>query len=111
VPQLDELGNAKAALNCDEQERPISTANPCILGNGVDERLRLALIEICDCPLVVSLCWDSQYAAAAQRMRGLQQDHVAEEGADGGQPNVPRARRVTSLSFKRLQKARNERRA
>jgi hypothetical protein len=87
--EADQLGEAQARLGRDQQQGVIAVGEPRRpIGRG-ENRLDLGSSQEVHLSLVVALARYGEYALDQRAVCGLLERHNPEEGADGGQAQVP----------------------
>ena len=94
--EIDQLRDAQARLQGEQQNRPISATDPRRLIGGGEQRLHLRPINEVHRPAHIALARHGEDALTVEHMLRLVHGHVAIERPDRGKARVPAAGAVTA---------------
>lgn len=102
--QRDQFGDAKTALDCDEQQDVVAPAGPGALVGCGEQSLDLRFAQVGHQRPVGASGWDRQDPGDGIGVLGVTQRSEAEQGVDGGQSHVAGAGVVAADRFQAVQK-------
>src|SRR5712691_2895124 len=106
--QADQLRHAQARLDRDEQQCSIALSDPGAGVGGVEEGRDLLVGEELHAPALEALGGDRQRALTAERMSGLVEGDIAEEGVERREASVTAAGAIAPFPFEMLEEGAEE---
>jgi hypothetical protein len=107
--QPNQLGNPKPGLGGEQKHCPIAAPNPTGGIRGSQQSVDLFAVEEFDGPALMTFTGHREYSLAEQRMGGLLEGNILEEGVNRGQADVPGTSAILPASFKIIEKMSDER--
>ncbi len=86
--QRDQLRDAQARLQCEQEDRPVTPTVPGRKVGSRDDGFDLVTVEIVDRPLLVPLCRHGEHTLAMMQQLRLIDGDVLVERADGREPCI-----------------------